>query len=472
MDDYDHLDLDEITFAPMDDVTERLALLTLQEAHDLLQLLLAIAQDGHPLSPQADRLAREIAARIPSETDRPAAASVSRAYRSMGSAGTWPDLAAPHHTPDGAGAAAFAIRRSLIRPRDRVDARHEDIATVHVAGDRAVRLGHRPSFQAGRRTATTRPVTSYLVMHAAVDVAANTRTEETSEASGAISMPAITAAAATDLKIHCVIPGQPLRPTSVTGHPLRSLHQHWPPEEQRRPVWHSSKHAPGRTTGAAAEQANHTGIPMSTDIFPNTRLYPTGYCVIFAKNITPGELLARAAGRTLQPTPIGREEADTITMLDEDISEDDLPDLDPDALQAAGLLDADGPLLRAGQYGDWSFAVESEGPYLADVEVLRTVSRGTTALSACELESGSSWIAYAENGVCLSSFDPLFPDDEHGTDPSRLEQLTNFRQALSSGERADAFENALQKIQQELRCTVLPETDAGRMSAIRISGAY
>ncbi|MET8860887.1 DUF6417 family protein [Streptomyces sp. NPDC004579] len=67
MDDYDHLDLDEIDFAPMDAVAERLALLTLQETHDLLQLLLAIAQDGHPLSPQADRLAREIAARIPSE---------------------------------------------------------------------------------------------------------------------------------------------------------------------------------------------------------------------------------------------------------------------------------------------------------------------------------------------------------------------------------------------------------------------
>ncbi|MEY2246537.1 DUF6417 family protein [Streptomyces sp. BF23-18] len=67
MDNYDHLDLDEIDFAPMDDVTERLALLTLQEAHDLLQLLLTIAQDGHPLSPQADKLAREIAARIPSE---------------------------------------------------------------------------------------------------------------------------------------------------------------------------------------------------------------------------------------------------------------------------------------------------------------------------------------------------------------------------------------------------------------------
>ncbi|MFD9463116.1 DUF6417 family protein [Streptomyces sp. NPDC060027] len=67
MDDYDHLDLDAIDFAPVDDTTERLALLTLEEAHDLLRLLLTIAQDGHPLSPQADRLAREIAARVPSE---------------------------------------------------------------------------------------------------------------------------------------------------------------------------------------------------------------------------------------------------------------------------------------------------------------------------------------------------------------------------------------------------------------------
>ncbi|MFE4695459.1 DUF6417 family protein [Streptomyces sp. NPDC056738] len=67
MDNYDHLDLDEIDFASMDDQTERLALLTLQEAHDLLQLLLTIGQDGHSLSPQANRLAREIAARIPSE---------------------------------------------------------------------------------------------------------------------------------------------------------------------------------------------------------------------------------------------------------------------------------------------------------------------------------------------------------------------------------------------------------------------
>jgi hypothetical protein len=67
MDDYDHLDLDEIDFSPLQGTVERLALLTLEEAHDLLRLLLTVAQEGGPVALEADRLAREIAARIPSE---------------------------------------------------------------------------------------------------------------------------------------------------------------------------------------------------------------------------------------------------------------------------------------------------------------------------------------------------------------------------------------------------------------------
>ncbi|MEU9959823.1 DUF6417 family protein [Streptomyces sp. NPDC050982] len=56
-------DLDAADFAPGELTAERLALLTLDEARDLLRLL---QMDGH-LSPDADRWAREIAARIPSE---------------------------------------------------------------------------------------------------------------------------------------------------------------------------------------------------------------------------------------------------------------------------------------------------------------------------------------------------------------------------------------------------------------------
>ena len=68
MDDYEDLGLGGIDFAPVEGTAERLALLTLEEAHDLLRLLLAIAQEGEgPLSREAGRLAKEIAARIPSE---------------------------------------------------------------------------------------------------------------------------------------------------------------------------------------------------------------------------------------------------------------------------------------------------------------------------------------------------------------------------------------------------------------------
>ncbi|QQM46372.1 DUF6417 family protein [Streptomyces liliifuscus] len=65
MDNYDSLDLDAAGFAPGELTAERLALLTLDEAHDLLRLLQATAGEDGPLSPEADRWAQELAARIP-----------------------------------------------------------------------------------------------------------------------------------------------------------------------------------------------------------------------------------------------------------------------------------------------------------------------------------------------------------------------------------------------------------------------
>ena len=67
MDDYSHLDLNEIDFDPMEPMPDRLALLTLEEAHDLRRLLVAVARKRGPESGEADRWAREIAARVPSE---------------------------------------------------------------------------------------------------------------------------------------------------------------------------------------------------------------------------------------------------------------------------------------------------------------------------------------------------------------------------------------------------------------------
>ncbi|WP_406357318.1 DUF6417 family protein [Streptomyces sp. NBC_01635] len=67
MDDDEHLGPDESEYTPVDHTAQRLALLPLEEAHDLLRLLLTVAQQEGPMSPEADRLAKEIAARIPSE---------------------------------------------------------------------------------------------------------------------------------------------------------------------------------------------------------------------------------------------------------------------------------------------------------------------------------------------------------------------------------------------------------------------
>ncbi|AWW35635.1 hypothetical protein DN051_02285 [Streptomyces cadmiisoli] len=66
-DDYEPPDLDDMDFAPAEHTVECLARLTVEEAHDLLWLLQTmVLQDGQ-VSAEADRLAREIAAGIPSE---------------------------------------------------------------------------------------------------------------------------------------------------------------------------------------------------------------------------------------------------------------------------------------------------------------------------------------------------------------------------------------------------------------------
>ncbi|MFJ4329086.1 DUF6417 family protein [Streptomyces tricolor] len=67
MNGYEHLDLDEIAFAPVEGAGERLALLTLDEAHGLLAWLREVTGEGGRHSPAAGRWAKEIAARIPSQ---------------------------------------------------------------------------------------------------------------------------------------------------------------------------------------------------------------------------------------------------------------------------------------------------------------------------------------------------------------------------------------------------------------------
>ncbi|MGW3653641.1 DUF6461 domain-containing protein [Streptomyces sp. NPDC000878] len=211
---------------------------------------------------------------------------------------------------------------------------------------------------------------------------------------------------------------------------------------------------------------------MSASIFPNSQLYETGYCALFARGISPAELLNRVSGGEIHPIPLTRLEADAVKAFGEDIDEADVPGLDVDDLHSSGILDNSGPLLRAGAHGDWSFAIESEGSYLARDEILQSVSRGTVALSTRLSETGSKWISYAEGGEIFSSFDPLFPQHDYGKNPAVLEELTAYREAIDSGDRSESYENAIRKIQRELQCAVPQETDAASLLAVRVAGKY
>lgn len=211
---------------------------------------------------------------------------------------------------------------------------------------------------------------------------------------------------------------------------------------------------------------------MSVNLFPNSRLYETGYCVIFAKGISAIELLTRVAKGRIHHIELTRMETEAIKMLGEDIEDDLVSELSMDELRGSGILADDGPLLRAGTCGEWSFVVESEGPYLAGEGILAKASRDTVALSAQLSETMAAWISYAESGEVASSFDPLFPDQDYGNRPGALEALTGYRQSIDSGERSESYENAFRKIQRELGCAVPQEIDSGRLPAIRIPGGY
>ncbi|MFZ4207412.1 hypothetical protein ACOZE4_21595 [Streptomyces griseoincarnatus] len=211
---------------------------------------------------------------------------------------------------------------------------------------------------------------------------------------------------------------------------------------------------------------------MSFEMFPNLQIYDTGYCVLFAKSVEPDVLLSRIVDSDVTSLLINRDEADAIKALGEDIEAEDVPGLDVDELETAGLLVNSGPLLRAGAYQGWSFVIESEGPYLAGDVIIKAASLGTIAFCARLSETGASWISYAENGEIMSSFDPLFVDRGYGNRPEVLDRLTGYRSAVSHGDRAEAYENALRQIQERLGCLIPISADADRLYAVRVPGQY
>ncbi|MBX9362244.1 DUF6461 domain-containing protein [Streptomyces sp. WAC04114] len=211
---------------------------------------------------------------------------------------------------------------------------------------------------------------------------------------------------------------------------------------------------------------------MTSETFPHRQLYQFGYCAVFARGLAPAELLARAGGEGLHPVALTRTESGLIEARGEDIDVDDLPGVDLDQLHGSGVLASEGPVLRAGEHEGWSFVIEPEGSYLAADDILTSVSRQTVALCLRDSESGSRWISYAEDGEILSSCDPLFPDGDYGTRPQAFAQLAGHAAAISNGDRAEAYANAVRAIQQRLQCMVPREADESRLLTVKIADGY
>lgn len=126
--------------------------------------------------------------------------------------------------------------------------------------------------------------------------------------------------------------------------------------------------------------------------------FDLGFCLTFARGITPGELLVRMG-------------TDPDTVKTRTRSEAEALELDPDGRRH---------VVRVGRSGEWAFGLESWGNHGSRGEVLTEVSRGTQALSTVYTGDGTRFFSYAEDGEQLCWFDVDSPSRRTGSDPDFL----------------------------------------------------
>jgi hypothetical protein len=86
------------------------------------------------------------------------------------------------------------------------------------------------------------------------------------------------------------------------------------------------------------------------------------------------------------------------------------------------------PWIRAGQTGEWAFALDvSAGGYAGyEDDVARELSRGTDAVWFAHTQTIDTF-QYFVDGVTVTQFEPLLANDRFGSDPDRF--LRQMRQA-------------------------------------------
>lgn len=132
------------------------------------------------------------------------------------------------------------------------------------------------------------------------------------------------------------------------------------------------------------------------------------FCLAFTENVDEDEVLRRYGALPESFAPRTREEA-----------------RDASGRWTDGYL----PVVRAGRVGGWTFGFEesarSQG---AREEVLRRLSAGTRTVVV--RHSGHSQLALYEDGVLVSDYDTLRPDERRGTRPDRFAEALHRARLL------------------------------------------
>ncbi|TDC24479.1 hypothetical protein E1265_09570 [Streptomyces sp. 8K308] len=127
-------------------------------------------------------------------------------------------------------------------------------------------------------------------------------------------------------------------------------------------------------------------------------LYETGYCLTFARGLTPEELLSR---------------------LGADLSISAHMTLTEAAEKQTGLPWSQS-VVRVGAHRDWAYSIEDAGSHGARPAILENVSEGTQALALLKTADITHRFTFAEFGHVVCSFDPTTPNIRSGSDPDRL----------------------------------------------------
>ncbi|MEV8087486.1 DUF6461 domain-containing protein [Streptomyces nigra] len=159
-----------------------------------------------------------------------------------------------------------------------------------------------------------------------------------------------------------------------------------------------------------------------------------GYWVLFARGLSPADLLTR----------LGLDVDPNLVLTREDAN--DLADETGDVV------------IRAGAGGGWAYALVEGGPAGQDSsDVVGRLSRGTEAVDVWRTVNAHRSLGYAQDGRLVCRFEPGRPHERTGTDPDRL--VAAMREAgLLPADGTSPGEGPADVDQPELRALALAES--------------